>query len=52
MCEPMKLGVCASATGNSFGTDPASRAPSRNALRSSPMTSDMHEVQTAIIFGL
>src|SRR5512143_4235913 len=51
-CEPMKLGVCAEATGKSSGIEPASRAFDMNAFKSSPMTSDMQEVHIAIIFGL
>src|SRR5262245_38760740 len=49
---PTKAGVGANGTSYSAGTDPFSFAVLMNALRSSPITSAMQVVETAIIFGL
>ena len=46
------IGVCANGTGRSWGITPFSRAVLIYAFRSSPITSAMQVVETAIILGL
>ena len=52
MWLPTKAGVWAKGTSNSSGTEPFSLAFLMKAFRSSPITSAMQVVDTAIIFGL
>ncbi|MEA3219536.1 MAG: hypothetical protein OZX49_00626 [Immundisolibacter sp.] len=52
MWLPTKAGVWAKGTSNSSGTEPFSLAFLMKAFRSSPITSAMQVVDTAIILGL
>ncbi|MNY77358.1 hypothetical protein D3C86_2172300 [compost metagenome] len=52
VCEPTKDGVWAKGTGYSWGMWPSFLVLLMNAFKSSPITSAMQVVETAIMSGL